>query len=125
MSLSNLMGFKKEDDFEMQVFRCGGKGGQKQNKASSGVRFIHRDSGATGESRESRQQIENKKRAFSRLVSSEKFNKWLKVEINKKCNKLYNIESEVDDQMNPKNIQLEVKNEKGLWEKVNDIQETV
>jgi len=32
-------------DFDIQTFRAGGKGGQKQNKISSGVRIIHRESG--------------------------------------------------------------------------------
>ena len=37
------------DDFTIQTFRAGGKGGQKQNKTDSGVRCIHNASGAVGE----------------------------------------------------------------------------
>ena len=55
-------------DFELQFFRAGGKGGQKQNKTSSACRIVHKASGATGESREQRQQIANKKLAFQRLI---------------------------------------------------------
>ncbi len=41
-----------KDDFTVQTFRSGGKGGQNQNKVESGVRIIHPASGAIGESRE-------------------------------------------------------------------------
>ena len=37
-----------KNDFELQFFRAGGKGGQKQNKTSSGCRIIHKESGAVG-----------------------------------------------------------------------------
>jgi len=64
-------------DFVVQTFRAGGKGGQKQNKTSSGVRIIHPDSGARGESREERSQKQNKEIAFRRLVASPRFKAWL------------------------------------------------
>ena len=63
-------------DFEIQTFRSGGKGGQHQNKTDSGVRIIHNESGAIGESREHRSQSQNKKTAFIRLVNSNKFKIW-------------------------------------------------
>ena len=57
-----------KDDFTIQTFRSGGKGGQNQNKRETGVRIIHNDSGARGESRNHRTQLANKKEAFRRLV---------------------------------------------------------
>ncbi len=50
-------------DCEWQYFRAGGKGGQHQNKTSSGVRVIHHPSEARGESREERSQLQNRKAA--------------------------------------------------------------
>ena len=38
-------------DFEVQTFRSGGPGGQNQNKRNTGVRIIHKSSGAKEESR--------------------------------------------------------------------------
>ena len=60
-------------DCEVQTFRSGGKGGQNQNKRDTGVRVIHHPSGARGESREERSQLQNKKLAFRRMVDSAAF----------------------------------------------------
>ena len=60
-------------DCEVQHFRSGGKGGQNQNKRDTGTRVIHHPSGARGESREERSQLQNKKKAFVRMVQSAKF----------------------------------------------------
>lgn len=68
------MGRKKEliktwtkDDFRVDTFRAGGKGGQNQNKRDSGVRITHIESGLSAESREHRDQLTNKKAAFNKL----------------------------------------------------------
>lgn len=60
-------------DCEVQHFRSGGKGGQNQNKRDTGTRVIHHPSGARGESREERSQLQNKKKAFIRMVESPTF----------------------------------------------------
>lgn len=60
-------------DCEVQTFRSGGPGGQNQNKRDTGVRVIHHPSGARGESREERSQLQNKRTAFLRMVDSPKF----------------------------------------------------
>jgi hypothetical protein len=65
------------DDCELQTFRAGGKGGQNQNKRESGVRIIHRASGARGESREERSQLQNKRTAFGRMARTIEFKLWL------------------------------------------------
>jgi len=66
------------NDFELQTFRSGGPGGQHQNKRDSGVRIIHRASGARGESREKRSQVQNKRLAFTRLAETDEFQAWIK-----------------------------------------------
>lgn len=68
-----------KDDFKIQTFRSGGPGGQNQNKVSSGVRIIHKESGARGESREERSQLQNRRNAFTRCIESREFQLWLKV----------------------------------------------
>ena len=60
-------------DCDVQHFRSGGKGGQNQNKRDTGTRIIHRPSGARGEARDERSQLQNKKLAFRRMAESDPF----------------------------------------------------
>jgi len=106
-------------DFTIQTFRSGGKGGQHQNKTDSGVRIIHRDSGAVGECRETRSQLKNKKIAFKRLTETWKFKKWHNQKVRETINK-QTTESKVDEMMDEDNIKVEFKID-GLW--VDDVQE--
>ena len=101
-----------ENDFEIQTFRSGGKGGQHQNKTESGVRLIHKASGARGEARDSRSQYTNKKEAFHRLINSPTFKAWHKLEVARHLgNPVVDIEKEVDKAMAPENILVEVRDE--------------
>lgn len=102
-------------DCDVQTFRAGGNGGQSQNKTDSGVRVIHRASGAVGESREHKSQHINKQRAFRRMAESEKFKKWHKMECARLTGLQARIDAEVERQMRPKNLKVEVKDEKGRW----------
>lgn len=67
-------------DCEVQHFRSGGKGGQNQNKRDTGTRVIHHPSGARGESREERSQLQNKRAAFLRMVNSPAFQLWIRIQ---------------------------------------------
>jgi protein subunit release factor B len=68
-------------DCELETFRCGGKGGQNQNKRDTGVRWRHRPSGATGESREHRTQLENKRAAWRRMAEHPKMRFWIQQQV--------------------------------------------
>jgi len=96
-----------KNDFTMQTFRSGGPGGQNQNKVNSGVRLIHKASGARGEARDSKSQAQNKKQAFLRLTSSDTFKAWLKIETARRVGKQEDIEKIVDKLMLPENIKVE------------------
>lgn len=65
------------DDCDVQTFSAGGPGGQHQNTSNTGVRIKHRASGATGESREHRSQLQNKKAAFKRMTEDKRFGVFL------------------------------------------------
>jgi protein subunit release factor A len=101
-------------DLEVQTFRSGGKGGQHQNKTDSGVRIVHRESGAVGESREERSQHQNKKIAFKRLSQHPKFKMWLN-KIAYEQEKGKTIDELVEEQMKPENLKVECKDETGKW----------
>lgn len=100
---------------EMQTFRSGGPGGQKQNKVSTGVRLIHPPSGARGESREHKSQTQNKKAAFRRLALTKEFQDWARLEAARDAGILDVIERKVDAQMRTDNLRIEVKACDGSW----------
>lgn len=92
-------------DFVMQTFRVGGGGGQRRDKVSTGVRFIHPPSGARGECREHREQAKNKRIAFQRMAESSAFTMWVAQAHMKLDPK--EIEREVDKLMSPENLDIE------------------
>lgn len=94
-------------DCDWQTFRSGGKGGQNQNKVESGVRCIHRESGARGEARDSRDQLTNRRESFRRMTETPVFQKWHKIEVARRLGKLDAIEKTVDALMAPENIKVE------------------
>lgn len=112
---SNPLVSVTRDDFELQTFRAGGKGGQGANKRSVGVRLIHRASGARGEARDERSFDQNRKNAFLRLIETPTFKSWLKIETARALGQITEIEEQVRRAMHPKNIRTEVKNENGKW----------
>jgi peptide chain release factor 2 len=57
----------KDDELKRDVFRCGGPGGQHQNKTESGVRYTHIPTGVAAESRSERSQHKNDNLALQLL----------------------------------------------------------
>ncbi len=57
----------RDDELEREVFRCGGPGGQHQNKTESGVRYRHVPTGVVAESRSERSQHKNDSLALQLL----------------------------------------------------------
>lgn len=90
-------------DFKWETFRAGGKGGQNQNKRETGVRCKHLASGAVGESREHRTQMQNKRAAFRRMAESDEFQVWARTT----ALKLRPIEEMVDESMAEENLKIE------------------
>jgi protein subunit release factor A len=67
-------------DFDIQTFSVGGHGGGGKDTSNSGVRLIHRASGARGEGREARSNTLNRRSAFEKLTKTKVFQDWLKIE---------------------------------------------
>ena len=97
-------------DCRVDTFRAGGPGGQNQNKRDTGVRITHLASGAVGESREERSQLQNKRQAMKRMAETEKFKTWVRMQGGVQAK----IEAEVDRLMQDRYIRTEVKDE-GKW----------
>lgn len=108
MSKKELLFSLTKKDFRVDTFRSGGKGGQHQNTRDTGVRITHLASGAVGEARDSRYQQANKQNAFKRLIASDVFQKWYKLECARRLGQADDIETKVDELMDPKNIKIEV-----------------
>lgn len=104
-----------KDDCRWDYYRCPGKGGQKVNKTSSGVRCTHPPSGAVGQSCDDRSQHINKKTAFTRMVDTKEFKSWHRLEVARRTGKMDEIKRTVEREM--KNVKVEVK-EDGLWTEV-------
>lgn len=101
-------------DFEVQTFRSGGKGGQHQNTCDSGVRIIHKESGAVGESRSEKSQYQNKQLAKKHLINSLKFKLWLNRKIFNIDKIEREIEKKVDEDIKKDNLKIEIK-VNGKW----------
>jgi len=99
----------------MQTFRSGGKGGQNQNKRDTGVRLIHHESGARGESREERSQHQNRRRALEKLVATPQFKFWAH-EKRRELEGHESAEAWVEAQMaDLSNFKFEGKDSDGKW----------
>ncbi|SRR6266545_5534977 len=57
-----------ERDCEISFFVAGGPGGQHRNKVATGVRLVHRPSGAVVTATERRSQAANREAAFARMA---------------------------------------------------------
>ena len=103
-----------EKDLIIQTFHSGGPGGQNQNKRETGVRITHKESGAIGEARDSRNQLENKRSAMKRMTETPKFKLWV-LKVTAEINSGETLEQRLDKQMSPENVRVETVSEEGKW----------
>lgn len=65
--IPNLTEIAADEEYRVEKFHSGGKGGQNVNKVETGVRIIHLPTGLTAQSTEERSQFQNKQRALEKL----------------------------------------------------------
>lgn len=106
-----------KNDFEIESFRAGGKGGQHQNKTDSAIRIRHPESGAVAESRSERSQHQNKIIAFRRLLKTKEWKLWFKLKCsNTVISKDYEkeLKEKIEKMLDSHNIKTEIKVD-GKW----------
>ena len=101
-------------DCDWEYMRGTGPGGQKRNKTESKVRCTHRDSGAIGESDETRSQHDNKRKAFVKMAQTPQFRAWHKIETARRMGQLADLNEAVDRTMKECNLRIEGKRD-GRW----------
>jgi len=104
-------------DFELEFFCAGGNGGQNVNKVATACRIRHPASGAIAKAQEHRTQLANKKTAFERLVRTEEFQKWHKIQCCKAMGNWIDIKDYVERTMKDSNLKLETQVD-GKWVEV-------
>lgn len=100
-------------DLDIQTFTSGGPGGQHQNRAQTGVRIVHKESGAVGEAREERSQLQNKRAALKRMAAHPKFSFWV-AQKRRELDSGKTDEQVVEEQMQDKYLKVEVV-DNGKW----------
>lgn len=101
-------------DCVVDTFRAGGKGGQNQNKRDTGVRITHPPSGAVGEARDQRSQLQNKRSAFRRMCETKEFRAWTR----KLASSDDLLKAEVERELWPDRLKTEVRDGSGPWKEV-------
>jgi len=100
-------------DCDWNYYRGSGKGGQKKNKTSNCARCTHRVSEAVGKSEKGRSKEHNRREAFLRMIETDKFKTWHRIEVARRLGDLEKIEKKVNQEM--KKIKIEVKSEDNKW----------
>jgi len=99
-------------DCEVQTFTVGGHGGSGKDTSNTGVRILHKHSGAVGRAVDTRSQQKNKELAFRRMAESKTFQSWAKLRASL-MTEHKSIDERVEELMQPDNLKVEYRTQKG------------
>ena len=101
-------------DFDVTHTRGSGPGGQHRNKTSTGVRLVHRASGAVAESTEHKSQDQNKREAWRKIRETPEWQRWFRDMVATTAGRP-TVAQRVERAMAPANITTQVLDEKSRW----------
>ena len=117
MSDRELLFSVTKKDLDITAIRGSGPGGQHRNKVSTGIRIVHRASGAVAEASDDKSSLINKSAAFRKLLDTPRFKSWFKIALAAAQGR-ESIADAVERQMQPENITTEVLDENNRWVRV-------
>lgn len=94
-------------DFFLQATKGSGPGGQNRNKNSTAIILTHPASGVVIRASEHKSQLQNKKAALKRLIQSDRFKIWLRMETAARELGYANLEAKVDEMISERNLKIE------------------
>lgn len=94
-------------DFVIEAVRGSGNGGQNRNVTNSKCRITHPLSGASAQAQDERSYKQNEALAFRRLIETQKFKTWHRIETARRMGLLRDIDRTVAEEM--KKIKIEVR----------------
>ena len=101
-------------DFVETAIRGSGPGGQHRTKTSTGIRLVHKASGAVGQATNSKSQHINRGEAFRRLRDDPRWVAWYRTALAEAYGRP-SVAEIVDRQMREKNITTQVLDERQRW----------
>lgn len=101
-------------DCRIDTFTVGGHGGGGKDTSNSGVRVTHEPSGAVGKCGENRSNHLNKRIAFRRMTETKAFKAWHRTTTSRLLGEK-SIDERVEEDMHPRNLRVETRNDEGRW----------
>lgn len=101
-------------DFDITHIRGSGPGGQHRNKTSTGVRLVHRASGATAESTEHKSQDQNRREAWRKIRETREWERWFRDMVAETMGRP-TVGQRVERAMRPENITTQVLDDRQRW----------
>jgi len=107
-------------DLILDYFSGTGAGGQHRNKCQNSCRCKHPASGAIGVCQEGRSKAQNTRVAFRRMVNSDEFQRWVRIEASRATGELEDIKKKVETEAEKARVEIR---ENGKWTKIESDEE--
>lgn len=101
-------------DFTETHIRGSGNGGQHRQKVHTGVRLVHKASGAVGESTQYKSQHQNRQAAWAHLRETPEWKVWLRTTL-ARLQGQPTVAERLEEAMKEQNIRTQIHDDHGRW----------